>query len=839
MMRYTLSLFLLACSLLAGAQNIKSPSEYLGYELGSQFTYHHKAVSYFKYVADNSPEVKYVEYGVSYEGRPLAVCFVSGSANLDNLETLRINNLKKTGLMEGEAGEEQLPFIWLSYNVHGNESVGMETAMKTIYMLATGGEKESAEWLRECVIVIDPCQNPDGRDLYTNQYRRTQPAVVNPNPDDWSHRQGWPGSRSNHYLFDLNRDWVWQTQTETLQKIKFYNSYMPHVHADFHEMGSESTFFFAPGADPWHEVITPWQHEFHKLTGIENARLFDGEERLYFTKESFDLFCPSFGDTWPLFNGAMGFTYEQGGGGVAGLAIEREAGDTLTLAKRIEGHYLATIATITTSYTNRVKLISEFNEFFSSGLTKPLFEYGSVIIKGSNDLANLASFLEQLDNNQVAYSFAGSEGKSFDGFDYLANKNGKVTIEKGDILISAFQPQSHLVKVLFEPDSKFTDSLSYDLTAWALPYVYNLEAFAVKDKIKPSTEKFSITVAENKKGNDPVYAYLVKETGFNELKMMASLYQKRVNVRYAQKSFTSGGIEYPRGSLIIARGDNKQIINDFERIVTDAANKNNVRLVVAKTGLSEKGIDLGSNYTTLNKKPEIAMAGGEGTSAGAFGELWYFFEQELEYPVTIIEADYLANARLSDYDVIFLPPGTYTKAKDKLFEYAKQGGRIVAFERAISLFAGDKETKLYEAIELRKKEQATAEKKIKSDDPVLLKKYENMRRETLNSRSAYSIYRVKLDDSHPFTFGLGKEWFMMKRSENYPFLAEGSNIGYILEGEPVAGFAGSKFITEVKNSMVIGSEKMGRGEIVYITDDPFFRGYWKSGRALLGNLILR
>lgn len=838
-MRWIISYFLLLGSLAAGAQTLKSPSEFLGYELGSQFTYHHKTVEYFRYIADNSPKVNFLEYGSSYEGRPLVVCFVSSSENLDKLETLRTNNLKKTGLLEGEPGNDQVPFIWLSYNVHGNESVGMETSMKTLYMLASGDDDQVNNWLKETVIIIDPCQNPDGRDRYTNQYRSTQPVRTNPDSDDWSHSQGWPGARSNHYLFDLNRDWVWFTQAETVQRLALYNQYMPHVHADFHEMGSESTFFFAPGADPWHEVITPWQHEFHKLTGVANAKLFDGMERLYFTKESFDLFCPSFGDTWPLFNGAMGFTYEQGGGGGAGLAVETETGDTLTLEKRIEGHYLASVATIQTSYDNRVKLLSEFNAFFKSGTTSPVFEYGSVIIKGSNDQSALSALLDLLDRNQIKYSFAGSESKSFDGFDYMANKDGKVTIEKGDILVSSYQPQSHMVKVLFEPDSKFTDSLSYDLTAWALPYVYNIKAFALKERIKPSDESFSLAIVKNVKPEKPAYAFLVKGTGFNELKLMAALYDSKINIRYALKTFTSGGTVYPRGSLIIAKGDNKQAGAGFEDKVIAAADMHNVKLDPVTTGLSEKGIDLGSNYSRLSKKPEIALVGGAGSSAGSFGQLWYFFEQELNYPVTVINADDLNGADLGDYDVLILPSGNYSKAKEPLLEYAKAGGRIVAFERAISLFAGEKTTKLFEAIELRKKEESASEKKIKSDDPSLLKTFENQRRESINTRSASSIYRVKLDDSHPYAFGLGNEWFIMKRSENYPFLSGGNNIGYILESEPVSGFAGSKFIEKVKNSLVIGSERIGSGEVVYICDDPYFRGYWKSGRVLLGNVILR
>ena len=244
---------------LSSGQQIKSPDEFLSYQLGTRFTWHHKAVEYFRYVAEASPMVEYRSYGESYEDRPLGVCIVSSEDNLKNLEELRRNNLIKAGLAEGEFTGKQVPFIWLAYNVHGNESAGMETAMKVLYTLAAGTYDGVKEWLEQCVIVIDPCQNPDGRDLYANRYRSSQNLIVNPDPNAWEHNQGWPGARANHYMFDLNRDWVWQTQAETQQRLTLYSRFMPHVHADFHEMGAESTFFFPPGAEPWHEVITPWQ----------------------------------------------------------------------------------------------------------------------------------------------------------------------------------------------------------------------------------------------------------------------------------------------------------------------------------------------------------------------------------------------------------------------------------------------------------------------------------------------------------------------------------------------------------------------------------------------------
>jgi Zinc carboxypeptidase len=822
-------------------QEIKSPSEFLGYELGTQFTFHHKAVEYFKYVAEASPLVRYRSYGSTWEGRPLGVCIISSEENLKNLEELRKNNLIKTGLLKGEFTGKQVPVIWLSYNVHGNEAAGMEAAMKTLYTLASGKYEGVGDWLKSCIIVIDPCQNPDGRDLYANRYNSSRNLLPNPGQDAWEHNQGWPGARTNHYMFDLNRDWTWQTQIETRQRIAFYNQFMPQVHADFHEMGPESSFFFPPGSEPWNEVITPWQREFHKLMGAGNARLFDEKFRLYFTKENYDLFCPSFGDTWPLFNGAMGFTYEQGGGGVSGVEYQLETGDTLTLKKRIEGHFLASMATIKVSYENRDKLITEFNKYFEDGARNPGFEYKSVIIKGNNEKSSLESLFQLLDLNQVKYYYAGNVGKTFKGFDYLNNRDGEVTIEKGDILITPYQPQSRMVKVMFEPKSRSSDSLSYDLTAWAVPYSYNLKAFAISEQAKPEEGIVKTEMINNIPPDSKPYAYVADFTGFNELRLMAALYNKDIRLRYMLKPFEIDGKKFGRGSVIIARGDNLKAGDKFDRMVAEAANSSQVKLIATTTGLAESGRDFGSDYSPPRKRPVVALICGSDTQSGEVGELWYFLERELQYPVTLVGSGYAEKVDFSKYDVIILPAGSYSKQWDTIAYYAGKGARVIALESAASIFAREKNTALYKAVEARNAEQKAAEKKEKTDDPKFLKKYEYEieRRYGLSERSEESIYKVNLDETNPYVFGLGKEWFIMKRNAGYPFLQSGSNIGYILDKDPVSGFAGSKFRDKVKNTIVIGSEKIGSGEVIYITDDPYFRAFWKSGRILLGNIILR
>jgi hypothetical protein len=471
----------------------------------------------------------------------------------------------------------------------------------------------------------------------------------------------------------------------------------------------------------------------------------------------------------------------------------------------------------------------------------PLFQYKSVIIKGSNEKSNIGSLLQLFDRNQIRYSYAGSVGKKFKGFEYSSNKDGEVTIEKGDILVSAYQPQSHFMQVLFEPDSKTTDSLSYDLTAWSLPYVYNLKAFAIPDRISPDTGSEVVNKIINVYGKNSPYAYVANYCGFDELKFIAALYKKNIKLRYSLKPFALNGNNYNRGSIIIARGDNKHLEGDFDKLVNQAANNCQVKIIPTTTGLVDSGKDFGSGYSPLMKMRSVALFCGEGASSGSVGEIWYFFERELNYPVTLINTGDAEDIDLSDYDVLILASGNYSKLKDTIIDYVKRGGRVVAIENAVALFAGEKTTSLSKAIETRGAELKVTEKKIKSDDSTLLKKfeYENERRYNLSDRSAGSIYKVKLDDTHPYAFGLGKEWFVMKRTAGYPFLTTGSNIGYILEKEPVSGFAGFKYKDKIKNTLVIGTENIGSGEVIYITDNPYFRAFWKSGRVLIGNTVLR
>ncbi len=268
------------------SQTPPSPENYLGYELGTQYTPHYKIAAYFKAVAQAFPElVKVEKYGETFEGRELLLAFVSASQNIQQLEEIRSNNLRLTGTLKDKSGSTSATaIVWLSYNVHGNEPSSSEAAMKTLYALVSSLNPFNKEWMKNTVVIIDPCLNPDGRDRYVNWFNSVKGSNGNADPQSREHNEPWPGGRSNHYNFDLNRDWAWQTQVETQQRMVKYNQWLPHVHVDFHEQYFNNPYYFAPAAEPFHEVITPWQREFQTIIGKNNAKYFDLNGWLYFTR---------------------------------------------------------------------------------------------------------------------------------------------------------------------------------------------------------------------------------------------------------------------------------------------------------------------------------------------------------------------------------------------------------------------------------------------------------------------------------------------------------------------------------------------------------------------------
>ena len=296
------------------AQKLLSPEEFMPHKYGEQFTPHNLTVDYFRHAAANSDLIQLKEYGKTNQSRPLLYAIISSKENLANLEKIRLNNLARAGVAGGKSDPSvsNVTIVWLSMNVHGNEPASSESSVSVLYNLVNTNRLDAKEWLKNTVVIIDPCVNPDGYHRYTHWNNNASDKTPNPSPDAREHREPWPGGRVNHYYFDLNRDWAWLTQIESQQRMAVYKDWLPHVVPDFHEMGYNSPYYFAPAAQPYHKYITPFQRDFQVEIGKNHAKYFDKEGWLYFTKEVFDLFYPSYGDTYPTYNGAVGHSEAMG-----------------------------------------------------------------------------------------------------------------------------------------------------------------------------------------------------------------------------------------------------------------------------------------------------------------------------------------------------------------------------------------------------------------------------------------------------------------------------------------------------------------------------------------------
>ena len=383
----------------------------MGYALGSKFSRHHQVVDYFKHLESTSEKVRLQAYGTTNEGRLLQLAFISTAENLKALETIRTTHLQNTGIVPGPANNEKV-IVWLSYNVHGNESSSTEAAMKTAHALITQYE----DWLEDAIIIMDPCINPDGRDRYVNFYQQSRSLPYDSNPNAREHFEPWQSGRTNHYIFDLNRDWAWLSQVESQQRIQVYKKWLPHIHVDFHEQGINSPYYFAPAAEPLHEIITDFQKSFQDQLGKNHAKYFDAEGWFYFTKEHFDLLYPSYGDTYPTFSGAIGMTYEQAGNGRAGLGIDTNDGIELTLKDRILHHYTTGISTVEMSVKHRTELNKAFHQFYAEHDAK----YSAFVLEGNpQKMKALQALLRQHD---IDYEYP-VQDMTVKGYDYQSGKN--------------------------------------------------------------------------------------------------------------------------------------------------------------------------------------------------------------------------------------------------------------------------------------------------------------------------------------------------------------------------------------------------------------------------------
>jgi len=809
------------------AQQIQSPAEFLGYKLGDKFTPHYRIVEYFKYVAKASKNVELQQFGTTNEGRPLLAMFIASDDNIKRLEEIRHNNLRMAGIESGAVTPNSPVITWLSYNVHGNEPSSSEAAMWTLFDMVDPANTKTKEWLKNSVVVIDPCLNPDGRDRYVNFYNSVRGMAPDASPNSREHLEPWPGGRVNHYYFDLNRDWAWQAQKETQARVGLFNQWLPEVHVDFHEQGYNNPYYFAPAAEPYHKDITKWQRDFQVVIGKNNAKYFDQNGWMYFTKQEFDLLYPSYGDTYPLYNGSIGMTYEQGGIS-GGLAVVTRSGDTLTLAQRVAHHHTTSLSTVEIVSANAAKVVDEFKKFYDNSRQNPPGEYKTYIIKNDNN-EKINELAKALTRNGIKFGY-GLTNKTVTGYDYFTGTTGRYNVGTNDLVVNAYQPKSVLLHVLLEPKTFIPDSATYDITAWALPYAYGLKAYGVKESYKPANTNSSV-VKPQALTNSKAYAYVSAWQSLADVKFLSALLKKGIKVRYSELPFEAGGKKFTAGSLLVTKAGNDRA--DFDRVVTQAAADMGHELTPLSSGFVDKGSDVGSYDVKFIKQPRVALVSGDGINSEAMGEVWHFFEQQIGYPINLIRYQDINRIKLADFDVIIMPDGRYNDLNaDNLQSWVRDGGKLIAIENAVASLVDKKGFDI-------KRKQTKKDDKVDAKAKPSVRLYADRNRDAIRSSIPGAIFKLNMDNTHPLGFGFPNYYYSLKMSEDiYEMLGDDDwNVGTVGKNGYVSGFAGVQSKQKINNGMLIGVQSIGRGSVVYLADDPLFRSFWENGKLLFSNAV--
>ena len=826
--------------------SIPTPAAFLGYEIGDDYTYHDKLQAYLEAVAEASDRVSVASYGKTNEGRDLLLLTITSPSNRARLAEIQANMARLAdprGASQSELDaiiQESPAVAWLSYSVHGAEAAGTEAAILTLYQLAAGTDAVTQEILDELVVLIDPVSNPDGREREVQSFHKRRGMTYSANPDSWEHRSDWPGGRTNHYQFDLNRDWSWQTQVETQQRTVEYLKWNPVVHVDFHEMGGDSYFFF-PAATPVHPAIPDVVMKWEKIYGEGNAAAFDRFGWPYYTKIGFDMYYPGFGDSWPSMMGAIGMTYEQGGGNSVGIAVEREDGTVHTLRQRAHGHFTTSMATLQTTAERREERLSDFLAFFRHALALGDGAVKSYVFVPDADPYNADQLADLLTRQGIEVSVA-SEGFSARvsrGFGVYPAPSSK-EFPAGTYVVSASQPKGVAVQMLMEPEPLLEDTSFYDLSGWALPLVYNVEAYMLSEVPGgPLTPASQAAPREGGlEGGQGRYAYAIPYQGTSALLAAADLLKRGINVKSAENEFTVGGREYPPGTFVIPVRRNP---DNLQQVVTEVARQAGVTAYAINTGLVEDGDDLGaSSYRDL-EKPKIAVAAGE--AARGFGEIWNFFDQG--YPVfdyANVDASRLASLDLSKYNVLMVGGANLQSALgeqgiENLRSWMQAGGTVIAWEGGAQ-FMGQEGSELTGATTRVGEEEREEQDE---DQPAVeaRKTLAEREQESKEGRTPGGFYEVVLDPDSWMAFGLPEEMAVLKSGERgFAITERGVNVAVLAEESLLSGYAPADFEEKLSKKAWLTVESVGSGQAVLFADNPLYRMFLKSEHQLVLNAIV-
>jgi len=827
-------------------------------DLGAHYTPHSALMAYVRALATAAPErVKLLTLNVTEEGREQPFLIISSPENLKHLDELQALNAKLADPRtrgEGEArriAETNPAFVWLGYSVHGSEASGTEAALAVAYHFAAGRSPEVLKQLERVVLLMDLTQNPDGQARHLQAVAEAATPFNTSDPMDAQNTSRWPGGRFNHRLFDLNRDWAWQTQGESRAKAAAFLRWNPQVMADHHEMWPEATYYFPPTMQPIHEALPEafsgrWQAAFGKSV----ARSFDARGWAYFSRDVFDLFYPGYGDSWPTFQGAVGMTFEVAGQG--GPAYKRQDGEILTLEGRIQRHVAASLATVATAAAEHRALLWDFQRARRERVAQG-DRAGAFLLAEGDDPGRTRALVALLERNGIEVlrttaslsTNAGASGLEPIG---LAKAPG---LPAGSYLVPLDQPRGALAQALLEGEAHMGPKPTYDITAWSLPLAFHVPAW--RAKVRPKVATAPLAAAGGDTLPAAAWGYLIPGGHEGTERTLAVLLQEGFKATALAEPATLKGQRFGPGTLVLPRRTNPEALLGRLQAL---ARENHHPVVAMDTAQMEAGPDLGSNRALILRTPRIALLMDRPANPMAFGALAHTLT-EAGLPFVQLRADRFGATPLARFThVIVVDDGAQGKAWQqalgeggaaKLKAWITEGGSLLAFQggAAYACRAGLTPTGYHllakAAEEARLKEKDPKREAPKADPAELVRPWDKREERTLEESIPGAFLKVQVDGSHPLAWGLHAESGGAVLDTSDPILelsAGGENpLHYGKEDLKVSGLVPKAMEAKLQQTAYALREKQGLGAVILVAGDPVFRGQTPFTRRLLFNAI--
>lgn len=796
---------------------IPTPESVIGHEVGEWHVTHDKLMFYMQALAKASDRITIENRGETFEGRPILLLTVTTPKNHQNIESIRKNHVALTDAGSDMNTAKMPVVVYQGFSIHGNEPSGSNAALAYAYYLAAAQGSKIDAMLNDMVILLDPSFNPDGLQRFAYWANTNKSINLVADNNEREYHEVWPGGRTNHYWFDMNRDWLPVQLPESRARIESFHKWMPNILTDHHEMGTNSTFFFQPGEPMRTNPLTPdINQELTREIGTYHAKALDKIGSLYYSEEGFDDYYYGKGSTFPDVNGSIGILFEQGSS--RGHIQESENG-LLTFPFTIRNQFTTALSTINAAMNMREKILNYQKKYYRDiKVEAAKSKVKGIIFGDSKNGAKAWHLAEILQRHKIK-------------FHELANDmtiNGKSYTKGKSYVVPMNQKNPRLIQGMFEKRTTFKDSLFYDVSAWTFPLAFNLDYAELSSLTNAGAEIMELAPMSGSVSAKSNYAYLFEWNEYYTPKALNAITKKGIRAKVAKLPFILEGNSYDYGTIMVPVQNQDLDANELHEFMVKVASESNLAITSVGTGLT-KGIDLGSNDFEAITKQKVAIVVGEGMRSYDAGEIWHLFDTRYEMELTKLDLNYLRSVDLSTYTDIILPSANGNAIDkgitDKLKEWVKDGGTLIGYRNMAEWFTKN------EFMKLEFKKDTLVGKNISFEQ-------KNDFRGAQVTGGA--IFEANLDRSHPINFGYKNDKLSLFRNTNVYIKPNkhSYNNPIVYTGNPLqSGYISEENLELLKNSVPFQIQGLGRGKVMAFTDNTNFRAFWYGTNKLLMNAI--